>query len=252
MKKRILGRTGLAVGELSLGGLFVSSHGAAFAQSKQAVLRALELGVNYIDTAPTYFDSEEVLGKALEGVKTPLYLSTKIGGRLTPFLPQDPTCLRRSVEESLARLKRDRVDILMVHEPDRPRNVRLVGRRGIQRPSIRRSRRTQAGRSRRLHRPRIDHGLPHRTYYPHGPLRHPAHRAQLQLTLARGRALRLASGARTQHGHRHRLATANGRALPGPRGKNTARECCGWVSRVSSSFALSTTLSAKSASPYPS
>ena len=121
MKKRILGRTGLAVSELSLGGLFVSSHGAAFAQSKQAVLRALELGVNYIDTAPTYFDSEEVLGKALEGVKTPFYLSTKIGGRLTPFLPQDPTCLRRSVEESLARLKRDRVDILMVHEPDRPR-----------------------------------------------------------------------------------------------------------------------------------
>ena len=48
-------------------------------------LRALELGVNYIDTAPTYFDSEEVLGKALEGVETPFYLSTKIGGRLTPF-----------------------------------------------------------------------------------------------------------------------------------------------------------------------
>ena len=107
--------------ELSLGGLFVSSHGAAFEQSKQAVLRALELGVNYIDTAPTYFDSEEVLGKALEGVETPFYLSTKIGGRLSPFLPQDPACLRRSVEESLARLKRDRVDILMVHEPDRPR-----------------------------------------------------------------------------------------------------------------------------------
>ena len=120
MKKRILGRTDLAVSELSLGGLFVSSHGAAFEQSKQAVLRALELGVNYIDTAPTYFDSEEVLGKALEGVETPFYLSTKIGGRLTPFLPQDPACLRRSVEESLERLKRDRVDILMVHEPDRP------------------------------------------------------------------------------------------------------------------------------------
>ena len=144
MKKRILGRTGLAVSELSLGGLFVSSHGAAFAQSKQAVLRALELGVNYIDTAPTYFDSEEVLGKALEGVETPFYLSTKIGGRLTPFLPQDPACLRRSVEESLERLKRDHVDILMVHEPDRAKDVRLVGRRGIQRPSVRGSRRTQS------------------------------------------------------------------------------------------------------------
>jgi len=120
MRKRTLGRTNLAVTELSLGGLFVSSFGAAYEQSKQAVLRSLELGVNYIDTAPTYFDSEEVLGRALSGVDTPYYLSTKIGGRLDPFLPQDPDCLRRSVEESLSRLKRDRLDILMVHEPDRP------------------------------------------------------------------------------------------------------------------------------------
>ena len=120
MKKRSLGRTGLAVSELSLGGLFVSSFGAEFEQSKQAVLRALELGVNYIDTAPTYFDSEEVLGNALADTATPFYLSTKIGGRVDPFLPQDPVCLRRSVEDSLTRLKRDRVDILMVHEPDRP------------------------------------------------------------------------------------------------------------------------------------
>ena len=120
MNKRVLGRTGLEISELSLGGLFVSSFGAQFEQSKQAALHALELGVNYIDTAPTYFDSEEVLGKALENVDTPFYLSTKIGGRLDPFLPQDPDCLRRSVEDSLIRLKRDRVDILMVHEPDRP------------------------------------------------------------------------------------------------------------------------------------
>lgn len=107
MKKRTLGRTGLEVTELSLGGLFVSSFGAEYEVSRQAVLRALQLGVNYIDTAPTYFDSEEVLGRALEGVDAPFYLSTKIGGRLDPFLPHDPDCLRRSVEESLARLKRE-------------------------------------------------------------------------------------------------------------------------------------------------
>ena len=103
-----------------MGGLFVSSFGAEYEVSRQAVLRALQLGVNYIDTAPTYFDSEEVLGRALEGVDAPFYLSSKIGGRLDPFLPHDPDCLRRSVEESLARLKRDHLDILMVHEPDRP------------------------------------------------------------------------------------------------------------------------------------
>ena len=46
--------------------------------------------------------------------------STCNRARLDPFLPHDPDCLRRSVEESLARLKRDHLDILMVHEPDRP------------------------------------------------------------------------------------------------------------------------------------
>ena len=74
MKQRTLGRTGFEVTELSLGGLFVSSFGAEYEVSRQAVLRALQLGVNYIDTAPTYFDSEEVLGRALEGVDAPFYL----------------------------------------------------------------------------------------------------------------------------------------------------------------------------------
>lgn len=121
MKKRILGRTGLEITELSLGGLFTSSFGSdSFKQSRDAVHAALELGINYIDTAPTYADSEEVLGRALQNVETPFYLSTKIGGRLDPFLPQDPACLRQSIEESLSRLKRDHIDIIMVHEPDRP------------------------------------------------------------------------------------------------------------------------------------
>jgi aryl-alcohol dehydrogenase-like predicted oxidoreductase len=120
MRKRTLGRTGLQVSELALGGLFVSSLGGEFEQAKGAILRALELGVNIIDTAPGYLNSEEVLGRALEGMATPYVLSTKLGGRPQPFLPQDREGLRRSVQESLRLLKRDRVDILMIHEPDRP------------------------------------------------------------------------------------------------------------------------------------
>ena len=46
----------------------------------RAVRRALELGVNYVDTAPSYGNSEEVLGQALEGVEQPYVLSTKLGG----------------------------------------------------------------------------------------------------------------------------------------------------------------------------
>jgi len=120
MKTRVLGRTGLSVTELSLGGLFLSKFGGEFEQSRAAALRAFELGVNYVDTAPTYGNSEEVLGRILADVKAPLVLSTKLGGRPQPFRPQDKACLRQSVEESLRLLGRDRIDVLLVHEPDRP------------------------------------------------------------------------------------------------------------------------------------
>lgn len=120
MKKRPLGKTGLQVSELAMGGLFVSSIGGEYEQARTAIHRALELGVNYIDTAPGYLNSEEVLGKALEGVTTPYIISSKLGGRPQPFRPQDASALRWSVDESLRLLKRDTIDILMIHEPDRP------------------------------------------------------------------------------------------------------------------------------------
>lgn len=120
MKRRILGKTGLEVSELSLGGLFVSKLGAQFDEAKAAVKRALALGINYLDTAPGYLDSEEVLGRILESESAPLIISTKLGGRPRPFRPQSKKALLKSVEESLRLLKRKHVDILMIHEPDRP------------------------------------------------------------------------------------------------------------------------------------
>jgi aryl-alcohol dehydrogenase-like predicted oxidoreductase len=120
MRYRKLGRTGVEVSELALGGLFTSQYGGTLEQSKVAIRRALELGINYIDTAPGYFDSEKVIGAALTGVTTPLVISTKLGGRPAPFNPRDKKGLRQSVEESLANLGRDFIDFLLVHEPDRP------------------------------------------------------------------------------------------------------------------------------------
>ena len=121
MEKRTLGRTGLEVSVLGMGGLYVSSAGdLGRDEGCRAARRALELGINYVDTAPSYRDSEEVLGIALEGVKQPYFLATKIGGRPQPFNPQDKDLLRRSVNESLRLLKRDYIDVLLVHEPDRP------------------------------------------------------------------------------------------------------------------------------------
>jgi aryl-alcohol dehydrogenase-like predicted oxidoreductase len=120
MNHRRLVKTGLMVSELGMGGLFVSSFAAEREEGCRAVRRALELGINYVDTAPGYRDSEEVMGEALDGVEQPYILSTKLGGRPQPFDAQDKGALRRSVEESLRLLRRDTIDILMIHEPDRP------------------------------------------------------------------------------------------------------------------------------------
>lgn len=128
MRKNRLGRTDLDVTEIGMGGLFVSSHGNEGDREKayNAIRHAVKIcGINYVDTAPMYADSEEVLGGVLPALETergaPLILSTKLGGRPQPFDPKDKSALRRSVEESLRLLGRDRIDVLMVHEPDRPR-----------------------------------------------------------------------------------------------------------------------------------
>lgn len=97
----------------------MASFAAEFEQARQAVQYALKAGINYIDTAPGYGNSEEVLGRCLPEQKTALILSTKLGGRPQPFNPQDADGLRKSVEESLRLLHRDTIDILMIHEPDR-------------------------------------------------------------------------------------------------------------------------------------
>src|SRR5258708_6560677 len=121
MEKRILGRTGLEVSVLGMGGAFISRWGQTDREeARRAVHRAFELGINYVDTAPSYSDSEEVLGYALKGVERPFYLSTKLGQRPQPFDAKDKDALRRSVEESLRLLGREKIDILFIHEPDRP------------------------------------------------------------------------------------------------------------------------------------
>jgi aryl-alcohol dehydrogenase-like predicted oxidoreductase len=120
MNTRTLGKTALTVSEIAFGSLFTSSLGPSFEESKAAVHKAIDLGINYFDTAPAYANSEEVLGKILADIKAPLVLSTKLGGRPQPFEPQNARQLRESVHASLRLLHRDVIDVLFVHEPDRP------------------------------------------------------------------------------------------------------------------------------------
>src|SRR5947208_10400219 len=89
MKSRILGRTGLKVSEVGFGAWAIggNAHGNSYgptddAESIAAVRRAVELGVNFIDTADVYGwgHSEEILGEALEGHREDVHIATKVGG----------------------------------------------------------------------------------------------------------------------------------------------------------------------------
>lgn len=92
-------------------------------RSVTTIRSALDRGINLIDTAPVYGfgHSEEVVGKALEGVRDQAVIATKValdwseGG---PRRNSTPARIRQEVEDSLRRLRTDRIDLYQVHWPD--------------------------------------------------------------------------------------------------------------------------------------
>src|SRR5208283_3969382 len=118
MQTRMLGRTGLEVSVLgfgcgAVGGLMVRGNAA---DQERAVARALELGINYFDTAAQYGNgrSEENLGRVLKALKPDIYLGTKV--RLPPTEPgQIGAGITAALEASLARLQLERVDLYQFH-----------------------------------------------------------------------------------------------------------------------------------------
>jgi aryl-alcohol dehydrogenase-like predicted oxidoreductase len=118
MQYRTLGRTGIDVSEIGFGcgptaGLMV--YGTPDEQRK-AVARAYELGITYFDTAPIYgeYVSEENLGRALHEAGIRPHLATKVALEL-PDLDDIPGAVRRSVEDSLRRLRTNAVTNVQVH-----------------------------------------------------------------------------------------------------------------------------------------
>jgi aryl-alcohol dehydrogenase-like predicted oxidoreductase len=124
-----LGATGLEItrvgfGAWALGGGWEFGWGPQDDEESIATIhRALELGVNWIDTAAAYGfgRSEEVVGRALEGLTTRPYVFTKAsllegpGGRVRHSLKRDS--IRREAEASLARLGVDAIDLYQIHWP---------------------------------------------------------------------------------------------------------------------------------------
>jgi len=115
MEYRQLGRTNLRVSLLSLGSGGANRLGQAQAaaprQMHRLIHHALELGINFFDTAPSYGDSESVLGAALAGVPRGDYvLGTKFNLQHLAH-----GAVRASLEASLRRLRTDYVDVLYFH-----------------------------------------------------------------------------------------------------------------------------------------
>ena len=122
MQYRTLGRTGIKVSPYALGTLmFATSMGNDPADSARIIHKAIDAGINVVDTADAYGDSEEVVGKALEGRRDDVVLATKFGRPIG----QDPNhqgASRRwivaAVEGSLRRLRTDHIDLYQLHRPD--------------------------------------------------------------------------------------------------------------------------------------
>ena len=118
MEYRSLGKTGINVSEIgfgcgNVGGLMIRGE---HSQQVQAVARAMELGINYFDTAPSYGDgqSETNLGRVLKELSADVYVGTKF--RVTTHEPgRIKANVIASVEESLSRLQREQADLMQMH-----------------------------------------------------------------------------------------------------------------------------------------
>src|SRR5919204_6715754 len=118
MRKRTLGTEGLAVSEQGLGCMGMSAwYGSTDEQeSIAAIYRALELGIDFLDTADVYGQgaNEELVGRAIAGRRDEVVLATKFGNRWfedgTRTIDGTPEYVRQAIDASLRRLGVDYVD----------------------------------------------------------------------------------------------------------------------------------------------
>src|SRR3954462_10900174 len=125
MQTRNLGRTGVQVSPLCLGAMMFGAWGNTdHDESIRIIHRALDAGIDFIDTADVYSvgESEEIVGKALAGGRRDdVVLATKVHGRMGDDPNHGGNSRRwivRELESSLRRLGTDHVDLYQVHRPE--------------------------------------------------------------------------------------------------------------------------------------
>src|SRR5579862_5496103 len=123
MEHRQLGATGVSVSPLCLGTMMFGGWGNTdHDDSIRIIHRALDAGINFVDTADVYArgESEEIVGKALEGRRDNIVLATKFHGTMGDDPNEFGNSRRwiiKEVENSLRRLKTDWIDLYQIHRP---------------------------------------------------------------------------------------------------------------------------------------
>src|ERR1051326_3839855 len=116
MQQRRLGRTDMKVSVLGFGGSEIGYQGVSAKTVTKLLDSALDAGLNVIDTAECYVNSEELIGKAVGGRRADFHLFTKcVHGNDFSRADWRPVALLKSIERSLTRLKTDRVDLVQLH-----------------------------------------------------------------------------------------------------------------------------------------
>jgi aryl-alcohol dehydrogenase-like predicted oxidoreductase len=124
MQRRILGGTGMSVSDLALGAMMFGATGNPdHGESVRMIHRALDAGINLVDTADVYSrgESEEIVGEALAGRRDEVILATKFALPMGPDANErggSPRYIKRAIEASLRRLGTDYIDLYQMHRRD--------------------------------------------------------------------------------------------------------------------------------------
>ena len=125
MKYHVLGKTDLSVSAVGLGSWALGGGAdwgpTSFEDAQATVSAALASGINLIDTAPIYGESEQILGRCLTGKRTQVLLATKCGlTKNGSWTDHDlrPQTITAQLENSLKNLRTDYIDLYLIHYPD--------------------------------------------------------------------------------------------------------------------------------------